>query len=39
MAEMNEEVLRALCKEHDLYSTPAANDKLYASHKARADVS
>ena len=39
MAEMTEQVLRALCKEHDLYTTPAANDKLYASHKVRAAAS
>lgn len=29
---MTEEKLREICKQHDLFLTPAANDKLYANN-------
>ena len=29
---MTEDKLREICKRHDLYLTPAANDKLYANN-------
>ena len=29
---MTERKLWEICKQHDLYMTPAANDKLYASN-------
>lgn len=32
MTVMTEATLRELCKTHDLYLTPAANEKLYANY-------
>ena len=32
MPEMTATRLRELCKKHELYLTPAANDKLYANN-------
>lgn len=31
--EMTPEALKAICKEHKLYTTPSLNDKLYANFK------
>lgn len=33
MAEMTKELLRKLCKENGLYTTPSLNDKLYLHYK------
>eukprot|EP01031_Cornospumella_fuschlensis_P031820 gene31820-38476_t len=33
MAEMTKEILRKLCKENGLYTTPSINDKLYLHYK------
>ncbi len=31
MTEMTETKLKELCKKHDLFRTPAANERLYAN--------
>ena len=38
MAAMSREALRAVCKEHRLYQTPALNDKLYCNFRGFGEV-
>ena len=38
MAEMNEKVLKDLCRDLSLYSTPHINDKLYLHYKVKLHV-
>lgn len=39
MTEMTRQVLKDICKEHQLYVTPQLNDKLYCNYKGFGSIS